>query len=268
MHSNKALLSTFPEECQTKAFLHCKNIQINRLNIFYIYVDLMHIHKHSDTHCVRTHCADGEDRSLLHIEPRRCSGLRLTARRFNARRCTQLPAQDFLIRVGDLAPASPRNKSPSLSGAFPEALLGGISLSARWLSSPDIFIQEKKKMETVYLCVVFRRRESILNTRLSQTGLLEDRRGGKSGQNVNHVSTILKSPKRFTFTLSADDAVSKTRKWKKVYGLFILHKWGFCKFNYPTLMFLFSLWIRISLEISHTEQEMSSLGAFHREQRG
>lgn len=78
-----------------------------------------------------------------------CSSLRLTAQRFKARCCTQLPAQDFLIRVGDLASALPRNKSPSLSGAFPAALLSGISLSAHWLSSPDIFIQERKKMETV-----------------------------------------------------------------------------------------------------------------------
>ena len=78
-----------------------------------------------------------------------CCSLRLTALRFKTRCCTQLPAQDFLIRVGDLASALPRNKSQSLSGAFPPALLSGISLSALWLSSPDIFIQErKKKIET------------------------------------------------------------------------------------------------------------------------
>lgn len=105
-----------------------------------------HVHMQSDAGMLRTDL-------FLHIVPGCCSSLRLTALRFKARCCTQLPAQDFLIRVGDLASASPRNKSPSLSGAFPPALLSGISLSERWLSSPDIFVQEKRKMETVCVCV-------------------------------------------------------------------------------------------------------------------
>lgn len=62
----------------------------------------------------------------LILPPLRCCSLRLTALRFKSLCCTQLPAQDFLIRVGDLASASPCNKSLSLSGA---ALLSGISLS-------------------------------------------------------------------------------------------------------------------------------------------
>lgn len=123
----------------------------NDTTLFHVALELQ---KWANTHhshlspLYNTHTHTHAEAVLMAVSPARprraaAAVRRLTARRFNARRCTQLPAQDFLIRAGDSAPASPGNKSPSLSGALPQASLCGISLSAGWWSSPDILNQER-----------------------------------------------------------------------------------------------------------------------------